>query len=56
MAFLGVQEAVSSNLAVPTFKINNLRAPFWCPFCFGATFRATFDPNFYFELATPHWS
>jgi hypothetical protein len=43
LGLLGVQEAVSSNLAVPTFKINNLRAPKRCPFCFGATFGATFD-------------
>jgi hypothetical protein len=43
MAFFGVQEAVSSNLAVPTFKINNLRAPKRCPFCFGDIFGDIFD-------------
>jgi hypothetical protein len=40
--FLGVQESVGSNPAVPTFKINNLRAPKRRPFCFGDTFGATF--------------
>lgn len=34
---LGVQEAVSSNLAVPIFNFNHLRASLWCPFCFADT-------------------
>jgi hypothetical protein len=41
--FLGVQEAVGSNPAVPTFRINDLRAQTMRPFCFGATFRDTFN-------------
>jgi hypothetical protein len=42
---LGVQEAVGSNPAVPTFKIKNLRALTRRPFPFGATFGATFKSN-----------
>ncbi len=50
--FFGVQEAVGSNPAVPTFRINNLRAPKRCPF----SLSSTFAPKKIFELAIPHWS
>jgi len=56
MAFLGVQEAVSSNLAVPTFKIKNLRALTRCPFLLCSTLSSTFASEFFFELAASHWS
>jgi len=38
LGLLGVQEAVGSNPAVPTFRIKNLRALTRCPFCFGDSF------------------
>src|SRR5262245_52159827 len=44
--FFGVQEAVGSNPAVPTFKINNLRAPIRCPFSLCYTLSYSFTPIF----------
>ena len=38
MDLLGVQEAVGSNPAVPTFRINHLRASERRPFCFADSF------------------
>jgi hypothetical protein len=40
---LGVQEAVGSNPAVPTFRIKSLRAQTMRPFCFGDIFGDIFD-------------
>jgi hypothetical protein len=53
---LGVQEAVGSNPAVPTFKIKRLRALTRRPFSLCYTLSSTFDPKKIFELAIPRWS
>jgi len=50
---LGVQEAVGSNPAVPTFRIRNLRAPKRRPFCFGDIFGDIFDSISRSFLITP---
>jgi hypothetical protein len=52
---LGVQEAVGSNPAVPTFKCNNIRALMRRPFSLCYTLSYTFDPKKIFELAIPRW-
>ena len=44
--FLGVQEAMGSNPAVPTFRIKNLRAPIRRPFSLCSTLSSTFDSIF----------
>ena len=43
LVLLGVQEAVGSNPAVPTFRINNLRAQMTRPFFFCYTLSYTFE-------------
>jgi len=48
-----VQEAVGSNPAVPTFRINSLRALTRCPFCFGDIFGDIFDSISRFFLIVP---
>ena len=53
---VGVQEAVGSNPAVPTFRIKNLRAPKRRPFSLCYTLSYTFAPEKLFELAISHWS
>ncbi len=49
--FFGVQEAVGSNPAVPTFRINSLRAPTRCPFSLCSTLSSTFAPKKYFRIS-----
>ena len=46
LGLLGMQEAVSSNPAVPTFRINSLRAPTRCPFSLCYTLSYTFGSIF----------
>ena len=46
MVLLGVQEAVGSNPAVPTFRINSLRAQTMRPFSLCYTLSYTFTPIF----------
>ena len=55
LRLLGVQEAVGSNPAVPTFRINSLRAPIRRPFSLCYTLSYTFAPKKFFELAIAHW-
>ena len=46
LGFLGVQESVGSNPAVPTFKIITLRAPIRRPFSLCSTLSSTFASIF----------
>jgi hypothetical protein len=54
--FFRVQEAVGSNPAVPTFRINSLRAQTMRPFCFEDIFGDIFDSIFFFFLPDPRFA